>query len=52
MTDFDTTPLSKEFVEIGGKKMAYHEIGEKAIPLFSFTATQPRPTCEETLSHM
>ena len=28
MTDFDTTPLSKEFVEIGGKKMAYHEIGE------------------------
>ena len=28
MTDFDTTQLSKEFVEIGGKKMAYHEIGE------------------------
>ena len=28
MTDFDTSPLSKEFIEIGGKKMAYHKIGE------------------------
>ena len=28
MTDFDTATLSKEFVEIGGKKMAYLEIGE------------------------
>ena len=28
MTDFDTTPLSKQYATVNGKQMAYHEVGE------------------------
>ena len=28
MSDFATAPLSKKFIEIDGKKMAYHQTGE------------------------
>ena len=28
MSDFKTAPLSKEFIEIDGKKMAFHQNGE------------------------
>ena len=28
MSDFATAPLSKEFIEIDGKKMAFHQTGE------------------------
>ena len=32
MNDFATAPLSKEFIEIDGKKMAFHQTG-KGIPV-------------------
>ena len=51
MSDFATAPLSKEFIEIDGKKMAFHQTGEGRPVVFLHGIPLP-PICGETLSQL